>query len=98
MDETRESLEFDDLFVAGGPANLAGAIHLLNMAQKAGKEIDKEQRNPILHDFVTTQLSRLTAMDVRQAKTKDIKRLDGIFQQALISIWGPGINSLEHLP
>jgi electron-transferring-flavoprotein dehydrogenase len=40
MDETRESLEFDVLFVGGGPANLAGAIHLMNMAQKAGKEIE----------------------------------------------------------
>ena len=40
MDETREALEFDVLFVGGGPANLAGAIHLMNMAQKAGKEIE----------------------------------------------------------
>ena len=40
MDETRESLEFDVLFVGGGPANLAGAIHLMSMAQKAGKEIE----------------------------------------------------------
>ena len=40
MDETRESLEFDVLFVGGGPANLAGAIHLINIAQKAGKEIE----------------------------------------------------------
>ena len=40
MDQTRESLEFDVLFVGGGPANLAGAIHLMNMAQKAGKEIE----------------------------------------------------------
>jgi len=40
MDETRESLEFDVLFVGGGPANLAGAIHLMNMAQKAGREIE----------------------------------------------------------
>ena len=40
MDETRESLEFDVLFVGGGPANLAGAIHLMNMAQKAEKEIE----------------------------------------------------------
>ena len=40
MDQTRESLEFDVLFVGGGPANLAGAINLMNMAQKAGKEIE----------------------------------------------------------
>ena len=40
MEETREQLEFDVLFVGGGPANLAGAIHLMNLAQKAGKEIE----------------------------------------------------------
>ncbi len=40
MEETREALEFDILFVGGGPANLAGAIHLMNLAQQAGKEIE----------------------------------------------------------
>ena len=40
MEETREALEFDVLFVGGGPANLAGAIHLMNLAQEAGKEIE----------------------------------------------------------
>jgi len=40
MDESREALEFDVLFVGGGPANLAGAIHLMNLAKQAGKEIE----------------------------------------------------------
>ena len=40
MSETRETLEFDVLFVGGGPANLAGAIHLMNLAQQAGKEVE----------------------------------------------------------
>jgi electron-transferring-flavoprotein dehydrogenase len=40
MSETRETLEFDVLFIGGGPANLAGAIHLMNLAQQAGKEIE----------------------------------------------------------
>jgi electron-transferring-flavoprotein dehydrogenase len=40
MDETREALEFDVLFVGGGPANLAGAIHLMNLARQAQKEIE----------------------------------------------------------
>ncbi len=40
MEETREALEFDVLFVGGGPANLAGAIHLMNLAQQAGKQIE----------------------------------------------------------
>jgi electron-transferring-flavoprotein dehydrogenase len=40
MDETREALEFDVLFVGGGPANLSGAIHLMNLARQADKEIE----------------------------------------------------------
>ena len=36
----REKLEFDVLFVGGGPANLAGAIHIKQLAQKQGKEVE----------------------------------------------------------
>jgi len=40
MAETREALEFDVLFVGGGPANLAGAIHLMNLARLAERQIE----------------------------------------------------------
>ncbi len=40
MTEEREALEFDVVFIGGGPANLAGAIHLMNLA--AEKEIEIE--------------------------------------------------------
>jgi electron-transferring-flavoprotein dehydrogenase len=40
MDETREALEFDVLFVGGGPANLAGAIHLLKLARQKEMEVE----------------------------------------------------------
>ena len=40
MSETREELPFDILFVGGGPANLAGAIHLMNQANEKGVEIE----------------------------------------------------------
>jgi electron-transferring-flavoprotein dehydrogenase len=36
----REQLEFDVLFVGGGPANLAGALHLKNLARAKGIEIE----------------------------------------------------------
>jgi hypothetical protein len=32
MDDVREQIEFDVLFVGGGPASLAGAIHLMNLS------------------------------------------------------------------
>lgn len=37
---THESIEFDVLFVGGGPANLAGAIHLMQLAQQKGRELE----------------------------------------------------------
>lgn len=38
MDASREQMVFDFLFVGGGPANLAGAIHLMNLAKRKGME------------------------------------------------------------
>jgi electron-transferring-flavoprotein dehydrogenase len=37
---THETIEFDVLFVGGGPANLAGAIRLMQLAAKAGRELE----------------------------------------------------------
>lgn len=36
----REQLEFDVLFVGAGPANLAGAIHLKQLAGRQGREVE----------------------------------------------------------
>ena len=40
MEPQREQMEFDILFIGGGPANLAGAIHLMNLARTKGMEIE----------------------------------------------------------
>jgi electron-transferring-flavoprotein dehydrogenase len=40
MSREREKLEFDVLFVGAGPANLAGAIHLKQLAQQQGRQIE----------------------------------------------------------
>ena len=37
---THESIDFDVLFVGGGPANLAGAIHLMQLAAENGRELE----------------------------------------------------------
>ncbi len=37
---THESIEFDVLFVGGGPANLAGAIRLMQLAEEKGRELE----------------------------------------------------------
>jgi len=40
MSAVREELPFDILFIGGGPANLAGAIHLMNLAAEKGIELE----------------------------------------------------------
>jgi len=40
MSIERESIEFDVLFVGGGPASLAGAIKLMQLAKEKGKELE----------------------------------------------------------
>lgn len=37
---THETIEFDVLFVGGGPANLAGAIRLMQLAAETGRELE----------------------------------------------------------
>lgn len=37
---THETIEFDVLFVGGGPANLAGAIRLMQLATEQGRELE----------------------------------------------------------
>ena len=40
MDQTREQLPFDILFVGAGPANLASAIHLMELAREKKMKIE----------------------------------------------------------
>jgi electron-transferring-flavoprotein dehydrogenase len=40
MDKVREQIEFDVLFVGGGPASLAGAIHLMKLAKSRGLDLE----------------------------------------------------------
>jgi electron-transferring-flavoprotein dehydrogenase len=40
MQNAREQIEFDVLFVGGGPANLAGAVRLMRLAKEKGLELE----------------------------------------------------------
>ena len=40
MDIEREKIDFDVLFVGGGPASLAGAIHLMQLAKKKNMTLE----------------------------------------------------------
>lgn len=44
MDVERESMEVDVLFVGGGPANLAAALHLKRLIDKHNEEVENGQR------------------------------------------------------
>jgi flavin-dependent dehydrogenase len=37
----RETIEFDVIFIGGGPANLSSAIHLANLIRKHNEDIEK---------------------------------------------------------
>ncbi|NVM21460.1 MAG: electron transfer flavoprotein-ubiquinone oxidoreductase [Desulfobacterales bacterium] len=40
MTDPREQIEFDVLFVGGGPAALAGAVHLMQLAKRRGVDLE----------------------------------------------------------
>ncbi len=40
MTTARQQIEFDVLFVGGGPANLAGAVHLMQLAKRGNLELE----------------------------------------------------------
>jgi electron-transferring-flavoprotein dehydrogenase len=40
MTTPREQIEFDVLFVGGGPANLAGAVHLMQLAKRGNLDLE----------------------------------------------------------
>jgi electron-transferring-flavoprotein dehydrogenase len=40
IDNVREQIEFDVLFVGGGPASLAGAIHLMKLSRSRGMDLE----------------------------------------------------------
>ena len=44
MTVERESMEVDVLFVGGGPANLAAALHLKNLINKHNEEVESGKK------------------------------------------------------
>ena len=69
-------------------AGLQRAIDELLKRKKAGVEIDRGPKIPVISDFIDDQLSRLNAEHSQPAVTRDSTRLDHIFRQALKVSWG----------
>lgn len=69
-------------------ADVQLAIGELLEKKKAGIEVDRGPKIPVISDFIDDQLSRLSTEHSRPAVTRDPTRLDQIFRQALKLSWG----------
>lgn len=74
-------------------ANVRRAIDELLEKKKAGMEVDRGPKMPVISDFIDDQLSRLNAEHSRPSVTRDPARLDEIFRQALKLSWGENIEA-----
>ena len=74
MDIEREKIDFDVLFVGGGPANLAGAIRLIQLAGK--KNMNLEPLNgynlPFLKIATRSHIPMIAAVENNTIPIKDI--------------------------
>ena len=84
--------EFDrlvDQIVTDAP--LRSAIEALLLQKKAGFEIDRGPKIPIISAFIDEQLARLSAEHARPSITRDAGRLDEIFRQTLAILENPNM-------
>ena len=75
MEQTRESLEFDIVYVGAGPANLASAIHL----QRLIKRHNVQTTNPLDPTIAVIDKGRYTGAHLLSGALLDPKSLDEFF-------------------
>jgi predicted nucleotidyltransferase len=68
-------------------AELRNAIGDLLERKKAGKEIDRGPKIPVISNFIDEQLNRLSAENAKPPSKMGVEKLNDVFQQALISSW-----------
>ncbi len=64
------------------------AIDDLMECKRAGHELDRGPRIPVISDYLNVQLDRLTAEHQGRAKTRDTAALDRLFLDTLIEAFG----------
>jgi electron-transferring-flavoprotein dehydrogenase len=60
MEEEREVMDVDVLFVGGGIANLSGALHLSNLIQKQNEAVEEEGQGKKLEDITIALIEKGT--------------------------------------
>ena len=60
MEEEREIMEVDVLFVGGGIASLSGALHLSNLIQAHNEQVEKEGKGERLDEIMIGLLEKGT--------------------------------------
>lgn len=86
-------IEFERLLQATLPeGGVRDAVLQLLEEKRAGKELDRGPADPVLSDFVRSELTRLEAtMEGREGPTRSCEEVDALFRFALREAWGPSI-------
>ena len=62
--------------------------------KKAGEELDRGPKIPIISAFVERELERLSGENpAPPAASSDPARLDQLFRDAQVAIWGPNVTT-----
>ena len=78
-----------------GNSQLRDAINCLVVAKKAGRELDRGPRIPVISDFLDAEVGRLSAANMRSANKRDPAELDRTFTDILTELNGPLIANEE---
>lgn len=73
------------------------AIDTLLARKQAGQELDREPRIPVISDFITQELERLTTLTpVAENQLGFTSQLNALFRQLLIEAWGVSPSASHH--
>jgi hypothetical protein len=70
---------------------LKNAVKELQAKKKAGNELDRGERIPVISDFLENEIRRFSAGNESAAITKDVEKLDRVFVEILKEVNGPSI-------
>jgi hypothetical protein len=69
-------------------ATVRNAIDDLMVRKRAGAELDRGPRIPVISEYLTQEIDRLSATNQGSAKTRDTKALDRVFLNTLVDVFG----------
>jgi predicted nucleotidyltransferase len=79
-------MEFDRLLpVLDGRDDVLAAIQVLLKQKMAGDELSQGPPDPMLHGYLSEQLTRLSGLQLEKTKPRDITELDAFFRDWILS-------------